>query len=158
MLNRSIFDRKFEKLPVRFWAIWIVFFSNWILRVWICFCHRAIFLCWSTTKKGCYTQSRVLIFYDRRRVARYYRETHGLQRLWFFGNGWLLPKLFEIGRKTIKIQNSECKIGPSEKFGVRCYFSTVYMVRGKHKMRYFTDLVFKCFKICGFIWLPRYSK
>ena len=36
--------------------------------------------------------------------------------------------------------------------------STVYMVRGKQKMRYFTDLVFKCFKICGFIWLPRYSK
>ena len=95
------------------------FFSNWILRVWICFCHRAIFLCWSTTKKGCYTQSRVLIFYDRRRVARYYRETHGLQRLWFFGNGWLLPKLFEIGRKTIKIQNSERKIGRSDSDQVR---------------------------------------
>ena len=67
-------------------------------------------------------------------------------------------KVFEIGRKTIKIRNSEYKIGPSEKFGVRCYFSTVYILRGKQKMRYFTDLVFKCFKICGFIWLPRYSK
>ena len=67
-------------------------------------------------------------------------------------------KYLKIRQKTTEIRNSEREIKLSGKFGVRCYFSTVYMVRGKQKMRYFTDLVFKCFKICGFIWLPRYSK